>query len=199
VKDVGRPDTKYRADTIALCFSRKLHVPCSASLWKTPKTITGRPNEGGCFLLQCGNIAKARTVLRAQRGRIIFSQPHLQVSETYGSFLTSFRSTTGFPEAVRPDEQRGVGCAFSFGEELRRITRRKDASNCRSSRILQTRTANLRRADSQYLHSPVACTGRRLKYYRRTSECSFRQKWAVRGWSLGVVGILGNHRTVTVQ
>jgi hypothetical protein len=38
-----------------------------------------------------------------------------------------------------------------------------------------------------------------VRYYKRTSECSFRQKGAVRRWSLGVVGILGNHRTVTVQ
>ena len=115
--------------------------------------------------------------------------------QTQVSFLTSVQSTTGFPEAVRPDNHRDVGCAFSFGEELRRITLRKEASTCRPSRILQTLTANLRRDDSQYLHFPVACTGRRLKYYKRTSECSFRQK----GSSEGGVWELWEFWEITVQ
>ena len=71
-----------------------------------------------------------------------------QVPETQGSFLTTVLSTTGFPKAVKPDDHRDVGFAFSFGEELRRITRRKEASTANlaefSRHWLQTEGAQVR-------------------------------------------------------
>ena len=119
-----------------------------------------------------------------------------QVPETQVSFLTTVLSTTGFPEAVKPDDHRDVGCAFRFGEELRRITRRKEASTCQPCRILQTLAPDRRCAGSQHLHFLVACTGRRLKYYRSASECSCTKRGCLR---VGVLGISSNVCTVTVQ
>ena len=119
-----------------------------------------------------------------------------QVPETQGSFLTTVLSTTGFPKAVKPDDHRDVGFAFSFDEELRRITRRKEESTCQPCRILQTLAPDRGCASSQHLHFLVACTGRRLKYYRSASECSCTKRGSPR---VGVLGISSNVCTVTVQ
>ena len=119
-----------------------------------------------------------------------------QVPETQVSFLTTVLSTTGCPKAVKPDDHRDVGCAFSFGEELRRITRRKEESTCQPCRILQTLAPDRGCAGSQHLHFLVACTGRRLKYSRSASECSCTKRGSPR---VGVLGISSNVCTVTVQ
>lgn len=126
----------------------------------------------------------------------MMGQPRMLMSETQGSFLTTVLSMTEFPEAARPDDHRDVGCAFSFGEQLRRITRRKEVSTCRPYRILQTLTANLGWAGSLHLHFSMACTGRRLKYCRGASECSCTKRGSPK---VGVLGISGNLCTVTEQ
>jgi hypothetical protein len=122
-------------------------------------------------------------------------QTHLNVWEAkFCSDDCSF--TNRFLGTVRAEDPSGHGCAFSSGEELRRISRRKEASICQPYRILQTLGPDRGCAGSQHLHFLVACTGRRLKYYRSASECSFTKRGSPK---VGVPGISGNVCTVTVQ